>query len=425
MSDFALLQASLNTKNRELLERHLRPHAIQPMTKELLRGITEYDTHLGEDVPVTLESFKSWFKTVKHASSPDKKMEPYEFVFAKWERLVEEGAIETDVRLLLNKYIDLDIYARILDVATKGAEGDPDVTPEDITLILEEYHDASILEEDREALDPFEVTTSISEFADDVSTRGLEWPLEELNISCGPLRQGNFVAVGARPETGKTTFISHCATYMAPQLEEDDYILWVNNEEAWQSVVKRLYQSALGLTGVEIDSDIEKYEKMYHEAMGRTHRIRFMDNAVVSVDDIDKFVRRIKPKLIIIDMLDKVQGFHESKRDDIRIQRLYQQGREWCKVYGPVITTTQADASADGVQWIGMGQLAGSKVAKQAETDLIITIGRTDDEGEENMRYLNIPKNKLHGGDRSLESERHGKWPVSINSSIGRYKGMR
>ena len=46
MSDFALLQASLDIKHRKLLERHLRPHAIQPMTKELLRGLNEYDAHI-------------------------------------------------------------------------------------------------------------------------------------------------------------------------------------------------------------------------------------------------------------------------------------------------------------------------------------------------------------------------------------------
>lgn len=423
MSDYALLEASLNKNNRELLTKHLRSHTIQPMTKGLLRSIEKYCAEVGHDT-ILRESFFGWFNTVEHATSPEKKLEPFKLAFAKWDRLADEGVLDVDVRLLVSKYMDLDVYTRILDVATKGAEGDPDTTPADIVNILDEYHTVSVDDDDREALDPFEVTTDITEFPDDVLSRGLEWPLEELNISCGPVRQGNLIEVGAYTETGKTTFVSHVITYMSKQLEEDDYVVWVNNEEAWTSVVSRLYQSALGKSGRDIDEDPEKHKELYNEAMGRHNRVRFLDSSIISADDIDRFCKRVKPKIIVIDMLDKVKGFSDAKRDDLRLQALYSQARDWAKLYGPVFLTSQATGDAAYQQWVRMDQLAGSKVAKQAEADVIITIGRTEIPGDENMRYLNIPKNKLHGGDRSLESERHGKWAVSINGEIGRYKGM-
>lgn len=427
MSDYALLEASLIKANRELLEKHLKPHALQSMTRELLHCIDEYFSNTGT-IEIERDSFKSWFFSVKHATSPAKKVEPYTFAFAKWEKLVDEGSIETDVQVLLKTYIDLDIYTQILDVATKGAEGDPNVTPETISRLLEDYEAMTLASEDPTAKDPFEVTTDMTEFGHEVLDEGLEWPLEELNISCGPLRKGNFIEIGAYPETGKTTMLAHTFTYMCSQLEPDDYAVWINNEERWQTVVERLYQSALGKSRREIKADSSCFKEEFDDAVGREGRIRFLDSAILTVDAIDRFLSRVKPKLIVIDMLDKVRGFEDSKRDDIRIQRLYQQGREWSKIYGPVIISSQADATASFQQWVRMDQLAGSKVAKQAEADAIITIGRKDsaeDPAEENMRYIHIPKNKLPGGDRSLESERYGRWAVQLEREIGRYKGFQ
>lgn len=429
MSDYALLEASLSSKNYELLEKHLQPHALQSMTRELLKSLKEYhDLHITTGGTTTeRDTFESWFFTTKHATSPEKKIDPYKFAFAKWNRLADAGSLETDVQVLLKTYVDLDVYTRILDLATKGAEGDPNITPDNISMLLDEYHATSINTSNPEAVDPYEVTTDITEFGHDILDKGLEWPLEELNISCGPLRQGNFVEVGAYPETGKTTFLSQMFTYMGPQLGPDDYIVWINNEERWQTVVERLYQSALGVSGRDIKKDPDSFKEKFDVAMGKEGRIRFLDSAVISVDAIDRFLARVKPKLIVIDMLDKVRGFEDSKRDDIRIQRLYQQGREWAKIYGPVVISSQADASASFQAWIRMDQLAGSKVAKQAEADAIITIGRKDpgiDPAEENVRYIHLPKNKLPGGDRSLESERYGRWVVNLEREIGRYKGQ-
>lgn len=429
MSDYALLEASLNKENRELLEKHLQPHAIQSMTRELLKSIEEYAAvQTPSSNKIDRESFQSWFLTVKHATSAEKKTEPYKFAFAKWNRLADAKTLEGNVQVVLKTYIDLDIYTRVLDLATKGAEGNSNVTPDDITKLMSDYHAVSLASEDPKAEDPFEVTTDITKFGHEILDKGLEWPLEELNISLGPLRQGNFIEIGAYPETGKTTMLAHSFTHMASQLGPDDYVVWINNEERWQTVVERLYQSALGLSGREIKKDPSSYKEKFDAAIGKENRIRFLDSAVISVDAIDRFLSRVKPKLIVIDMLDKVRGFDDSKRDDIRIQRLYQQGREWSKVYGPVIISSQADASAAYQPWVRMDQLAGSKVAKQAEGDAIITIGRKDpaiEPSEENLRYINIPKNKLPGGDRSLESERYGRWAVQIEREIGRYKGMQ
>jgi hypothetical protein len=66
--------------------------------------------------------------------------------------------------------------------------------------------------------------------------------------------------------------------------------------------------------------------------------------------------------------------------------------------------------------------LRGSKTDKAGEADLIITLGR--DKEEEYKRYLHLPKNKLWGSSATLEAHRHGKFEVSIQPEIARYKGV-
>jgi hypothetical protein len=51
--------------------------------------------------------------------------------------------------------------------------------------------------------------------------------------------------------------------------------------------------------------------------------------------------------------------------------------------------------------------------------DFIIGIGR--EEGESVARYLSLPKNKLRGDINTVDTLRHGRWPVALQSEISRY----
>jgi len=60
---------------------------------------------------------------------------------------------------------------------------------------------------------------------------GLEWRLEELNLSLGPVNKGDLVLVAARPEVGKTTFLTSEISYMLSQTEGD--VLWFAKRRSW------------------------------------------------------------------------------------------------------------------------------------------------------------------------------------------------
>jgi hypothetical protein len=68
-----------------------------------------------------------------------------------------------------------------------------------------------------------------------------------------------------------------------------------------------------------------------------------------------------------------------------------------------------------------MSNVANAKTSKQAEADWILGIGKVNDPGYENVRYLHLSKNKLMGDEDSKPDQRHGRREVIIRPDIARY----
>lgn len=250
------------------------------------------------------------------------------------------------------------------------------------------------------------VTTDLDELLhEEEELGGLHWRLRILNQSLGPLRKGNFGHIFARVETGKTAMWISEVTFMAEQ--SDKPILIFFNEEGGKDIVWRMYSAVTGLTYMELRNNVPFAKKMWAEKMG--DKIRFIDQpTLVSKKAIEKLVEEVQPGLIVIDNMDKVKGF-VGDRKDLVLHEIYKWGRELAKTYCPVISIGQADGSGHNDKFINESQMADSKTAKPSELDFIIGIGRTDQQGYENVRYINIPKNKLRGGSGTVEAMRHIK----------------
>ena len=133
----------------------------------------------------------------------------------------------------------------------------------------------------------------------------------------------------------------------------------------------------------------------------------------MSKRDIETIVQRYKPGLLVIDQIDKIKGF-KADRDDLMLGAIYQWARELAKEYCPVIGVCQAAATAEGKKWLTSDDIAKSKTEKLAEADFVIGIGKSHDNGHENIRYLHLIKNKLTG--------LHQKISCRIDASVARYK---
>lgn len=252
-------------------------------------------------------------------------------------------------------------------------------------------------------------------------TSGLRWRLGSLNQTLGSLRIGDFGFVFARPETGKTTFLTSEGGYMAVQAHTQGKgpLLWFNNEEQGGKVQERCYQAVLGLDRVQLFSNIERNQARYRELVG--NGIRIIRDGSLSYKEIEAIIEREKPSLLIFDQIDKIKGFHED-RNDLELKAIYIWAREIAKKYAPVIAVCQAGGSGENKRWLTMNDVDNSKTGKQGEADWILGIGKVHDEGLESVRYLHLSKNKLPGDADTDSSRRHDQWEVKIVPEIARYE---
>lgn len=248
---------------------------------------------------------------------------------------------------------------------------------------------------------------------------GLRWRLDSLNKRLGSLRKGNFGFLFARPETGKTSFLSSEVTWMATQVKEGQGpIIWFNNEQVAAEVVLRWYQSTLGYTQTELQHDPIRCKERFFET---THgNLKLIDGASISKAQVEKVCSKYQPSLIVFDQIDKIQGF-DNDREDLRLGAIYIWARELAKQYCPVIGVCQADGSGEGQRWLTMANVANAKTSKQAEADWILGIGRVNDVGYENLRYMHLSKNKLWGDEDTDPNLRHDRWETLIDPNIGRF----
>lgn len=287
-------------------------------------------------------------------------------------------------------------------------------TLEDVAGVYSKFELVEAKEEDEFVSNDLDVL-----FNTQIGTQGLRWRLNWLNLSLGSLRKGDFGFIFARPETGKTTFLASEVSFFATQTDRP--ILWLNNEEGGSKVMVRCYQAALGLTSRELFADISGNKEKFHTLTGG--RIKLYDDASMTSRKVEALCKQLNPALIVIDQLDKIKGFPED-REDLKLGAIYQWGRELAKDYCPIIAVSQADGQGEGVKWLHMGHVANAKTAKQAEADFILGIGKSNDEGMGEMRFLNISKNKLMGDEDSNPLLRHGKAEVLIRPDIARYEGI-
>lgn len=249
---------------------------------------------------------------------------------------------------------------------------------------------------------------------------GLTWPLKALNKSLGSLRKGDFGFIFARPEVGKTTWLAHVATHMAPQCEGP--ILWANNEEVSDKVKSRVFQSALACTTEQLLASTTICNTKYKNLIG--NKILIPKHSITRKEDIERLCKQHRPSLIIIDTIDGITGF-KADREDLVLGAIYKWARELAKEYGPVIGVCHADGTAEGQKWLTMTHVVNAKTEKQKHADWICGIGAIPDNGWERVRFLSISKNKLTGDPGVTQEQfRHGRMEVLINPPIARYEDI-
>lgn len=208
---------------------------------------------------------------------------------------------------------------------------------------------------------------------------------------------GHLVLVGARPNTGKTSF--HASLLAGPEgfAHQGAKCIILCNEEAYTRVAARYISASANMTMKEVRENKALAHKRYEPIR---KNVLFKDSTGKNMSWVEAVVKQEKPDVVVLDMGDKFADV-SSERSDITLKAAAIHARNIAKQYDCcVIWMSQLSAEAEGKADLNQSMMEGSKTGKAAEADLMILIGKTqqaEGEDEDPVRYLNLAKNKLNG----------------------------
>lgn len=415
MFDVQLIAAIQNKEKYTRMVPFIKEHTLSPQAWKIVSTLKEYYDSYPSKTEVDWNEFQLFFYAVHKIKAEERVL--FDLFF---KNVIACDSTTVVVEDVLKNYVTKDYATRILNISADIIQDVGKHSMDDILPLMESYTKEVGTSVSR---DDLFVSPDLTYVKKTVSEPGFQWRLNELNVSAGPLRRGDFVIVSARPETGKTTFGAAEVSWFASQLPDDKRpIIWVNNEEPSDKVMSRIIQSYFGVTNEDLMKAPLLYTEKYAAEIGK--RILVIDDDMDMNDraKLDGLFAEMNPSLIVFDQLDKVDGYYKETAEHMRLGKMYKWARNLAKKYGPCIAFSQASEVADSVKYITQSMLRGSKTDKAAEADLIITIGRpTEDDG---TRYIHLPKNKLFGGPLSQEIHRHGYFECQIKPAIARYEGV-
>lgn len=398
--------------NKSLYQRYCSFVSTSNITKEvnnILIAIREYYNTIDNHEYLSSDELRTWFF---HINPNIKDADLYNSLFERLGTLdVSESIAHEVVKNLIEKDYANKIVNNLIPVLEDATFG----AVQEVKKLVEEYEEVCQLKNNED--NPFVDDDLEQLLEENVTGVGINWRLNCLNSDIGSLRGGSLGHVFARPDTGKTSFLASEATFFASQLGEEDCLLWINNEEKGSKVKLRTYQASLNALTASIVSNVDKAKEMYVERGG--DKIKLYDDASISITDIKKLIKKFRPKIVIIDQGDKVSFPKDGDYNNAdRLQKLYQKFRELAKEFNcDIITAGQANGEAEGRKWLLMEHMNNSKTGKPGELDYAIGIGCSFAEGDEELRFIHLCKNKMKDGH-------HGKFTVLFDSTKARYKDI-
>ena len=210
---------------------------------------------------------------------------------------------------------------------------------------------------------------------------------------------GQLIEVGARPNTGKTSF--HASIIAGPGgfAHQGAKCIILCNEEPTHRVGARYLTAAAGMSAREVRDNMSKAQAMYEPVM---NNIKIKEAGGRDMAWVESVCKSYKPDILVLDMGDKfgVQGSFARQDEALKACAIY--ARQIAKTYDcAVFYMSQLSAEAEGRSQLNQSMMEGSRTGKAAEADLMILIGKSPSvQGQEEdspLRHINIVKNKLNG----------------------------
>jgi hypothetical protein len=211
---------------------------------------------------------------------------------------------------------------------------------------------------------------------------------------------GYLIEIGARPNTGKTSF--HASMLVGPGglALQGAKCAVLCNEESYDRVAYRYIQASTGYNNKQLRDNGVEAKRIYTEV---TKNVTIKDVSGEDMSWVESMCKSEKPDIVVLDMGDKfaMAGSYSRPDEQLKANAIY--ARQIAKTYScAVFYMSQLNAEAEGRQVLNQAMMEGSRTGKAAEADLMLLIGQpahvegiTDE--QPTLRHLNVVKNKITG----------------------------
>ena len=228
---------------------------------------------------------------------------------------------------------------------------------------------------------------------------------------------GHLIEVGARPNTGKTSF--HASMIASPGgfAHQGANCIVLCNEEGSHRVGARYLTASTGMTMKQIKTNPSRARDLYAPVKDK---IKIKDATGRDMSWVESVCKSYKPDVVLLDMGDKFARTGGFSRPDEALKANAVHARMIAKQHEcAVFYMSQLSADAEGKILLNQSMMEGSRTGKAAEADLMILIAKNppkqeDGDEEDLQRHLNIVKNKLSGW--------HGVITCQLEYQTGRYE---
>ena len=284
---------------------------------------------------------------------------------------------------------------------------------EPLRLLLEQHNDDFTPDLNVE-WDDIEIETLLAK--NDLEARW-HFNIPSLTRMINGVNAGHLIEVGARPNTGKTSF--HASMIASPNglAHQGANCIVLCNEEGSHRVGARYLTAATGMTMQQVKKNPSRARDLYAPIKDK---IKIKDATGRDMSWVESVCKSYKPDVLLLDMGDKFARSQGFARADEALKANAIHARQIAKQHEcAVFYMSQLSADAEGKVLLNQSMMEGSRTGKAAEADLMILIAKNppkqdDGEVEDLQRHLNIVKNKLTGW--------HGMITCELNYKLGRYE---
>ena len=221
------------------------------------------------------------------------------------------------------------------------------------------------------------------------------------------INAGHLIEIGARPNTGKTSF--HASLIASPGgfAHQGAKCVILCNEEGYHRVGARYLTAATGMTVHDVKKNPSEAQSRYKPVFDN---IKIRDASDRDMAWVESVCKAYQPDILVLDMGDKFARTGGFARQDEALKANAIHARQIAKSYNcAVLYMSQLSAEAEGKIVLNQSMMEGSRTGKAAEADLMILIAKNpqvEGQDEEDIqRHLNVVKNKLSGWHGSVHCE--------------------